>query len=279
MTGNEGLPFIRFADSILYTNKSKSFHLAYDARLFMPLADGGTVTIENEHHALKRFDIIYIPPGTPYRFECAEISPLIAVNFDFSNSFAEQKTLLSPVLCASFDPSLLHGDIPDTFRRPIRRAHAESLHATLTALIKEMRYPDTHSATMASLLLCQCLLCIERMRKKPVSSKEENLTETALAFIDEHAPERDCEEKLVALLAYHPYYINRIFKKHTGETVHSYLLRARVRLAAALLRAGKHKNEEIAVMVGLPNPAHFAKTFRHYMGMTPSAYQKSPPLL
>lgn len=278
MTGQSALPFVHFADSILYANRAESFHTAYVARLFMPLKDGGTVTVGGKCHPLKRFDLIYIPPATPYRFHCAEISPLIAVNFDFSERFSSQKTF-RPVFQTDFDPALVHGDVPNAFAAPMRFPRAEPLHALLISLIKEHLSPDAYGRRMANLLLAQILLWVERMGETPLSSKEENISSKAIAFLNEHAAESDCEEKLAVFLAYHPYYINRIFKKHTGETVHSYLLRVRVRLAAAMLRENEKKNEEIAALVGLPNPTHFAKIFRRYMGMTPTSYRKAPPPL
>ena len=273
------LPFVRFAKKILYVNRGPTIVAAYDARLFMPLSDGGSITIEETKYPLRRFDLFYIPPGVPYRIESGDFISLISINFDHTRFYEEQKKHRRPVSVELFDKSRLINDAPEAFSRPIVLKRMELLHQKVLETVKETSLPDGQGERMASLLLAECLVHILRAHEHPVSEKEEALTETALAFLEEHATERDCEEKLCALLSYHPYYINRILKKHTGETVHSYVLRMRMNMAAALLRAGAYKNEEIAAMVGLPNPAHFAKTFRRYMGVTPSAYRKAPPAL
>ncbi len=279
MAQNDTLPFVRFAKRIQYVNRGTQLVAAYDCRLFMPLSDGGTITIEDARYPLKRFDLFYVPPATPYRIESGDLISLLVFNFDHSRRYAEKKRHMRPVPVDTLVKEKVCGDIPDAFLRPMVLKRMELLHARLLAAVKEMAFPEKQSERMAALLLAECLVTMERAYIKPTSKKEEALTEAALVFLDEHATEKDCEEKLAAFLSYHPYYINRILKKLTGETVHSYVLRARVNAAAALLRAGMYKNEEIAEMVGLPNPAHFAKTFRRYMGVTPSAYRKSPPPL
>ena len=273
------LPFVRFAKKILYVNRGPTVVAAYDARLFMPLSDGGSITIEETKYPLRRFSLFYLPPGVPYRIESGDFISLIAINFDHTRRYEEQNETRRPVAVELFDESLVLRDAPEVFSRPIVLRHMELLHQRLLEIVKETALPDGQGERMSSLLLAECLVHILRAHEHPLSEKEEALTKAALAFLDEHATEKDCEEKLFALLSYHPYYVNRILKKHTGETVHSYVLRARVNAAAALLRAGVYKNERIAAMVGLPNPAHFAKTFRRYTGMTPSAYRKAPPAL
>ena len=279
MAFDDTLPLVRFAGKILYANRDRRFVAAYDCRIFMPLSDGGHITIGSEQYPLNRFGLFYIPPATPYCIESDSLISLIVINFDFSRRYAEEKALLPLVAPEVFDPLRMRGDVPASFFEPITGKRMEMLEPRLTEIIKETAFADEGSERMASLLLAECLLVLARMRMKPTTDKENALADAALAFIEEHATEKNCEEALCTALAYHPYYINRIFKKRTGETVHSYVLRSRVRTAAALLRAGVYKNEEIAAMVGLPNPAHFAKTFRHYMGVTPSAYRKSPPAL
>ncbi len=279
MAFNEALPFVRFAQKILYVNRASLLVAAYDCRLFMPLSDGGSITIKGTRYPLKRFDLIYIPPATPYRIESGDFISLFAINFDHSRCHAHQKKHMRPVALDAFDEKKALITAPDAFSAPMVCKRMELLHLKLSEIVKETAFHEEQNERMASLLLAECLIALERAHKNHTSEKEEALVESTLAFLEEHATEKDCEEKLAAALSYHPYYINRILKKRTGETVHSYVLRTRVQAAAALLRAGVYKNEEIAAMVALPNPAHFAKTFRHYMGITPSAYRKAPPPL
>ena len=100
-----------------------------------------------------------------------------------------------------------------------------------------------------------------------------------LSYLNEHIADPLCETELAKELSYHPYYLNRILKKCTGQTIHSYVLRERIRRASALLLTEDATNEQIGVRVGIPNAAHFAKLFRRFTGMTPSAYRKNPPLV
>jgi AraC family transcriptional regulator len=63
----------------------------------------------------------------------------------------------------------------------------------------------------------------------------------------------------------------RAFRRHIGDTPHSYLVRRRMDRAVSLLRGGKLPVAEVADKVGFSTTAHFVATFRTTMGVTPGA--------
>ena len=63
----------------------------------------------------------------------------------------------------------------------------------------------------------------------------------------------------------------RAFRRHIGNTPHSYLVRRRMDRAVSLLRDGKLPVAEVADKVGFSTTAHFVATFRTTMGVTPGA--------
>lgn len=63
----------------------------------------------------------------------------------------------------------------------------------------------------------------------------------------------------------------RVFSELAGEPPHQYLLRARLRYAASLLRQGASVTET-ALKSGFPNISHFSRTFHRRYGMPPTEY-------
>jgi len=86
-----------------------------------------------------------------------------------------------------------------------------------------------------------------------------------------HAEEDHSLTSLAAEARISPFYFARIFSELVGEPPHRYLLRIRLRQAAALLREGAHVTEA-AVKSGFPDVNHFSKTFHRHYGLPPSRY-------
>ena len=71
-----------------------------------------------------------------------------------------------------------------------------------------------------------------------------------------------------------PFYFARVFSELVGEPPHQYLLRARLRRAAELLRMGASV-AEAALKSGFLDVNHFSKTFHRRFGTPPSRYPRS----
>lgn len=67
-------------------------------------------------------------------------------------------------------------------------------------------------------------------------------------------------------------YINRVFKKYTGQTIFEYLTGVRVGRAIELMASSSMKMAQIAEETGFQDPSYFSKVFRRETGMSPSDY-------
>ncbi len=67
----------------------------------------------------------------------------------------------------------------------------------------------------------------------------------------------------------------RTFRKAFGTTPRQQLMRLRVENACRLLRNGDDSIANIAVSCGFFDHAHFTRTFRRFMGMTPADYRNA----
>ncbi|MFF2483365.1 helix-turn-helix domain-containing protein [Paenibacillus sp. NPDC058071] len=82
-------------------------------------------------------------------------------------------------------------------------------------------------------------------------------------------------EQMAESLGYNRAYLSRIFKRHTGVSPVTFLLKLRIDKARQLLREREELTiEQIAASVGLQDSLYFSKQFRRFYGMSPSAYRE-----
>ncbi|OXM83572.1 response regulator transcription factor [Paenibacillus rigui] len=105
-------------------------------------------------------------------------------------------------------------------------------------------------------------------------SKHKDAIDFMLHYAHEHYAEEIGLEDLSKQLYLSRNYLNRMFKKATGETFTNYLIRVRMEKAKALLAEGKHMIYEIAEKVGYKNVAYFSSIFKKHYGMNPSELGK-----
>ncbi|WP_322904631.1 AraC family transcriptional regulator [Paenibacillus campi] len=87
-------------------------------------------------------------------------------------------------------------------------------------------------------------------------------------------------EHMCSSIGYNRAYMSRIFKKETGMTPVTYLLKLRIDKARQLLRERPElSTQQIAASVGLTDALYFSKQFRRFYGVSPSQYRISiqPP--
>ena len=84
---------------------------------------------------------------------------------------------------------------------------------------------------------------------------------------------------LATLVGIHPVHVSRQFKRYYGEPLWDYLRRRRIEIGAQKLVSGWGTVCEIAHSLGFSDHARFTRTFKRFMGVTPSEFtfrQRSP---
>ena len=104
------------------------------------------------------------------------------------------------------------------------------------------------------------------------------VTETVRA-IERRPDARWTVAQLAADAGQSAFHFLRMFRRITGVTPHQFILRARLREAAARLRRGDSKIIEVALASGFGDVSNFNHAFRAEFGVPPRAYSgTSPPL-
>ena len=68
-------------------------------------------------------------------------------------------------------------------------------------------------------------------------------------------------------------HLARRFKEETAMTPHEYIVREKMLLACHLLKDTAMSSKEISVRLGYDEPAHFTRTFKRAIQMTPSRFR------
>jgi AraC-like DNA-binding protein len=97
-------------------------------------------------------------------------------------------------------------------------------------------------------------------------------------YIDDHCLENSLSLHSIAEhLNMSPSYLSVSFKKHSGQTISDYILRARVEHAKSLLADHRLTITDIAQQVGYANNIGFIRAFKRLEGITPGQYRQSLP--
>ena len=72
-----------------------------------------------------------------------------------------------------------------------------------------------------------------------------------------------------------PYYLSRLFRRVTGQSIVDYINGRRIEAAQRLLESTDLNISAVAEQTGFASAAHFRRVFRETMGTGPLQYRKS----
>ena len=81
-------------------------------------------------------------------------------------------------------------------------------------------------------------------------------------------------KQIAGMLGYHPFYLNELFKKEEGITVHQYVLKKKLAKAHKLITSTQMTIEEISVVCGFSSQSHLSYVFKKSFGVSPNKIRK-----
>lgn len=267
-------PHIRYCKKIPKPNGS-SLVRTYDCRIFFLLSGACTFTVEDRIYPLKESALLYIPSGVPYRlnYETTDPIELLIINFDFDQSYRHIQKPLQTQASEKFNEAdwiRVPPGLP--FFEPICIENFSKVQSLLSETEKENACDDLFGKMYASALLRQILLEILR-GKDQKSNTEESLSQQIKQYLNRHYTEEINAESLGIRFGYHPYHLNRVFKKQFGTTLRQYLIEQRICAAKGLLLGTELTVGEIASAVGISDQAYFSYCFKKCVGIAPTEYR------
>lgn len=96
-----------------------------------------------------------------------------------------------------------------------------------------------------------------------------------LNYIEKNYYKKVTLEEVADYISISPFYLSKLFKKHTGENFIDYLTDLKIKKAKELLEFTDIPVINIAMELSFNEPNYFTRVFRKTAGMTPSAYRES----
>lgn len=128
---------------------------------------------------------------------------------------------------------------------------------------------------MLSLMIVTILrACIRSEFEKTRKGHRQFVLDDLFAYIHRHLSEELTLERLEKVFFVSRYHICREFKKQTGQTLHSYITKNRLRMCKKYIIEGTPITE-VYKMAGFGGYNHFFRAFKKEYGMTPKEYYKS----
>jgi len=271
-------PFVRFASLIRFAkNAGGQSVAARDCRLFYLYSGSARVETGNREYDMKPGCCIYIPAGSPYRLVFPEVgdSQMFIVNFDFDRQNSDQKRAFPPMDFPAAEEVFQVPALEDApfFACSIFVEQAQALEGIFMSMEREHGKSMMFSEKLVSAYLTEALSVIARAQISE-DIRHPQAIETMIRFIRENIKQQIRNRDVAAAVSYHPNYANYLFLKHTGQTIHQYLIDCRVQKALELLLSTELSITEIALEAGFSGINRFSKEFSARTGSSPGKYRK-----
>ena len=268
-------PHVRYAVVHRSTFRARrEISICYDARVFYFEDVEGSITVNGEKYRITNKTAIYMPPLSRYIFSIkpSKNSQVYVVNFDLTTEYSYLKFSLGTAVISDFNPKISpRYSLPSEFSEPIVRVVpnlSKSMTDLIAVYIKESRFSAERLSAIMKLVLIE-LVDTDNVLRSPLCG-------SVVAYIEENFA--DCSitnESIAENLNYHPYYVNRVFKRELGTSLRAYLIDYRLSVARGMLVSTRYNVSEIAFRTGFSSSAYFVKMFKSKYGLTPKEYRTS----
>ena len=152
--------------------------------------------------------------------------------------------------------------------------HATELEPTLFDCL-QYRHPATAYADAMLSANVKRILCHLLPKQNEPSQPVPRLVKEILLYIQQNYDNGITNGRIADAFGYHSFYLNRIFKKATGYTLHQAVVAQQIEVAKNLLKSTDFTVKAICCEVGISDSALFCTTFKKQTGVTPMEYRKA----
>lgn len=137
-------------------------------------------------------------------------------------------------------------------------------------------YSDMHACYLVHQILHELLqITREASGGRPIAPARQRVVDHTRKYIEEHYREELTIELICQQMSFSKFYLCKLFKERTGQTLHQYLTSCRINKSREYLTGSKLPIHAIAQEVGFKNTLAYSRAFKQYMNMTPSEYREA----
>lgn len=275
LTVEEMKPCVRFASVIVRNADYDKYYHSYDYRLFYILSGTLVFSFTEKDISASVGDILIFPPNTPYKikYKSPDGGKYIILNFDFDFSAFSQKA--NPPDTAEYfnKEKVFSKAFVSPFETIYHQSSAFSCEEMLMDLCAEAEKNDVYSLEASSAIMKKLIIDLLRMSGQKNDFGTQRLCKEIKRYIRENLTENITNISIAETFGYHPYYLNTVFAKCCGMTMHKYLTHIRLAKAKKLLLCTELSVAEIAELCGFQNQSFFSECFKNAFSKRPTEYR------
>lgn len=271
-------PFVRFSRFLTIQEHSEfSECCPIDARLFFVESGEGKIMVDDKTFVMPAYSLLFINSGQNYRILPAT-SVYNAINFDFTQNFSNFEAPIPPVNIKNMGGKtpferITFSDAP-SFDKYCFLPDCYSLRQHFIKIMDTYEKKLPFYRLNTSIELSLVLLKVAQKSEKRTQKKDGLNVENIIEYVQNHYCEELNNTELSKMFHFHPNYINSQFKKHTGKSLHGYMLELRILKSISLIESGFTDISEIAHSCGFDNSNYFSRYFKKKTGISPNKYAK-----
>ncbi len=234
------------------------------------LSGHGRYYIEGKIYEVSEGDLLVLNPGMAHQARLLPGTEIPATEFFVAFSDLQFRGCPYNYLPLPGKTPILHtsGELRQKLFKLCASMEAEN------AVCREGRYFMLKSYLMQMVLLVareQCEPVENPSRRAFESANRKYVVEQIVSYLEDHYNEKISLDQIAANMYFSPYYISKIFKSETGDTLIRHLINIRLERAKELLEQGQTSSiQEVAAAVGYEDAYHFSKLFKKRYGISPS---------
>lgn len=270
-------PHIRFAEEITYSAKNRNVYVK-DCRLFYILSGNAKILIQGNELPLKKNTLFYCRGGENYTINTTEPLHLYSLNFDLTQ--ANRKvvmTIIPQELSKTNHPApITPCKIEDSYflNSFFILNNGTTFKNAISDLIKEYSSQQNYFREICGTALKKIIIDLHKINFNTQNNSTDAINKIT-EYINMNFTKEIKNSDLSEIAGYHEYYLNRLFIKYTGISMHKYILNLRINEARRLLLNTNLSISDIASQIGFNSNTHFSSYFKKELGVTPFEYRNS----
>lgn len=288
LTASE-LPIISALDIASVKPPYVHFHRQYhEFILYYVLSGELFITEGDENYHLAANDFLLLDPSRAHFGQQASTCQFFYIHFSLPSLLETDLTKddIKNLLQKAHLTELTRDHLPDIY---LPKYHAISIpssitqiHALLNKALETFSSHELYHPLQTSCLLYELLIVLAKsfsyhllydFEKTPSTSHQ--TIPLLLNFLNQSYSMNISSTLIESKFNCNFDYLNRQFKKMTGQTIFVYLNSLRIEKAKQLLSTGFYTTSDIASRTGFHDVYYFSKVFKRLTGITPGRYGKS----
>lgn len=273
-------PYVRYAKILKMGSDYSTKNIrAYDNRLLYFFSGNAALEIDGTSYTPERGQCFIWTPDSVYSLSAVDDDgfTVLVVNFDYTFGARKISLCLPPATQDSFDEAqrperIEFSDVPE-FNAPLFIKDMHNCEYDFHCLENEFVSPQRNYAAMLSAIMQKILLICARQSGARSSVVSSSLVLSVIDYIHENYSSDLSNATIGQHFNYHPNYINRCMLATTGQSLHQYVVNARVLKALELLQTTDLSVTEISRAVGFKSIKHFSQSFKRCYNYSPTHFR------